>query len=104
MKRKLKPLLEQLGLKGDLHAFRHANATVQGRLNTSMKLRQERLGHAGSRTTMGYTRMVGDDDRRLVETLDKLLSPVEDRTILGPIVPKSNEKALAADTQGPVIQ
>lgn len=104
MKRKLKPLLEQLGLKGDLQAFRHANATVQGRLNTSMKLRQERLGHAGSRTTMGYTRMVGDDDRRLVETLDKLLSPVEDRTILGPIVPKSNEKALAADTQGPVIQ
>jgi integrase len=104
VKRKLKPLLEQLGLKGGLHAFRHGNATVQDRLNTPMKLRQERLGHAGSRTTMGYTHMVGDDDRRLVEQLDELISPVNDQTILCPIVPNSNKKALTVDTRGLVIQ
>lgn len=104
VQRKLKPLLKQLGLKGGLHAFRHGKATVQDRLNTPMKLRQERLGHAGSRTTMGYTHVVRDDDRQLVEQLDELLSPAEDRTILCRIVPNSNKKALAVDTQRLVIQ
>jgi hypothetical protein len=40
-----------------------------------MKLRQERLGHAGLRTTMGYTHTVGEDDRKLAEQLDKLYRP-----------------------------
>jgi len=104
VKRKLKPLLKQLGLKGGLHAFRHGNATAQDRLHTPMKVRQERLGHAGSRTTMGYTHMVGDDDRRLVEQLDDLFCPVEDRKILCPTAPNSNKEALTLETQGLVIQ
>ena len=71
-----------MGLKGGLHAFRHGNATAQDRLHTPMKVRQERLGHAASRTTMGYAHLVGDDDRRLVEQLDDMFCPVEDPNIL----------------------
>ncbi|HYV74769.1 MAG TPA: site-specific integrase [Candidatus Binatia bacterium] len=104
VKRHLKPLLKQLGLEGGLHAFRHGNATVQDRLNTPLKVRQERLGHAGARTTMGYTHVVGDDDRRLVEQLDDLFCPVEDQKILCPNVPNSNKEALAVDTQTLRIQ
>lgn len=77
VKRKLKPLLKKLGLEGGLHAFRHGNATAQDRLHTPMKVRQERLGHVSSRTTMDYTHLVGDDDRRVVEQLDELFCPVE---------------------------
>ncbi len=62
VKRKLKPLLKRLGLEGGLHAFLHGNATAQDRLQTPMKVRQECLGHVSSRTTMGYTHLVGDDD------------------------------------------
>ena len=76
VKRKLKPLLKQLGLEGGLHAFRHGNATAQDRLHTPMKVRQERLGHVSSRTTMSYTHLVGDDDRRVVEQLDDLFCPL----------------------------
>jgi integrase len=76
VKRKLKPLLKQLGLEGGLHAFRHGNATAQDRLHTPMKVRQERLGHVSSRTTMDYTHLVGDDDRRVVEQLDDLFCPL----------------------------
>ena len=41
VKRKLKPLLKQLGLEGGLHALRHGNATAQDRLYTPMRVRQE---------------------------------------------------------------
>ena len=105
VKRKLKPLLKELGLEGGLHAFRHGNATVQDRLHAPMKLRQERLGHAASRTTMGYTHLVGDDDRKLVEQLDELFCPVEEgRKILCATVRNSNKEALTPNTQGLSIQ
>ena len=86
VKRKLKPLLKQLGLQGGLHAFRHGNATAQDRLHTPMKVRQERLGHVSSRTTMDYTHLVGDDDRRVVEQLDELFCPIESNPTEGRIM------------------
>jgi integrase len=104
VKRKLKPLLEGMGLEGGLHAFRHGNATVQDRLHTPMKVRQERLGHAAPRTTMGYTHLVGDDDRRLVQQLDELFCPVEESEILCATVRNSDKKALSVDTEGLSIQ
>jgi integrase len=99
VKRQLKPLLKRLGLKGGLHAFRHGNATAQDRLHTPMKVRQERLGHAESVTTMGYTHLVSEDDRKLVEQLDDLFCPTEAEGILCANVRKTEEKALAAGTQ-----
>jgi integrase len=101
VKRHLKPLLKQLGLKGALHAFRHGNATAQDRLHTPMKVRQERLGHAESRTTMGYTHMVGDDDRKLVEQLDELFCPTR---ILRADACTSQNKALALESQRLMVQ
>ena len=58
VKRQLKPILEKLGLKGALHAFRHGNATALDRMNAPMRVRQERLGHVEAQTTMGYTHLV----------------------------------------------
>jgi integrase len=77
VKRRLKPVLNRLGLKGGLHAFRHGNASAQDHLNVPMKVRQERLGHENSRTTMGYTHMLTEDSRRVPEQLDDLFCPVE---------------------------
>lgn len=65
VKRELKPVLEKLGLKGGTHAFRHGAATLMDELNVPMKVRQSRLGHVDPETTLSYSHMVGEDDRRL---------------------------------------
>ena len=44
VKRKLKPLLKELGLEGGLHAFRHGNATVQDRLHTPHEAKARAIG------------------------------------------------------------
>jgi hypothetical protein len=59
-----------------------------------MKLRQEHLGHSDARVTMGYTRLVSDDDRKLAAQLGKLLS----------VAPKLNGAGLASAAQSPFIQ
>jgi integrase len=73
VKRHLKPILKKLGLEGAAHAFRHGNATLLDSLRTSMKVRQDRLGHADPKTTMLYTHAVSQDDRRTAEQLGTLL-------------------------------
>jgi hypothetical protein len=69
-----------------------------------MKVRQERLGHVSSRTTMGYTHLIGDDDRRLVEQLDDLFCPDAHKVILCASVRKSEKEALTLETQGLTVQ
>ena len=75
-KRVLKPILDALGIKGGMHAFRHGNATALDTLNAPMKLRQQRLGHMDPNTTMDYTHLVSEDDRKIAEQLDGLLYPL----------------------------
>jgi integrase len=78
VKRKLRPLLESLGIRRcGLHAFRHTNGSLMDRLNTPMKIRQERFGHApGSSLTLGiYTHAVEEDDRLVAERLGEMLCP-----------------------------
>lgn len=53
VKRHLKPILNKLGLRGGLHAFRHGNATAIDAVSAPMKVRQERLGHVASATALG---------------------------------------------------
>jgi integrase len=77
VKRELKPILEKLGLAGALHAFRHGNATVLDRMLVPMKVRQERLGHVESSTTMGYTHLVSEDDRLVAKKLGEILMPTD---------------------------
>jgi integrase len=95
VKRELKPILEQLGLKGALHAFRHGNATALDRMNVPMKVRQERLGHVEAQTTMGYTHLVSQDDRLLSEKLGEILCPN---------VPNLGEQDLSENAEGLTIQ
>ena len=87
----MKPILEKLGLDGALHAFRHGNATALDRLNAPMKVRQERLGHVESKTTMGYTHLVSEDDCLLSEKLGEILCPN---------VPNLEAQSLDENTEG----
>jgi integrase len=73
VKRELKPILAKLGLAGATHSFRHGNATELDRMNAPMAVRQSRLGHVESSTTMGYTHLVSEDDRLLSEKLGEIL-------------------------------
>jgi len=41
-----------------------------------MKVRQDRLGHADPRTTMGYTHVIGDDHRNVADQLGEFFAQV----------------------------
>ena len=75
LKRNLRPLCRKLDIKlprgNGFHAFRHANATLMNSFGASLKLRQERLGHAdGSRVTETiYTHVISEDARRIAGQL-----------------------------------
>jgi integrase len=78
--RVLGPILEALKIQPDtrcgLYAFRHMNATLMDTLNTPMKTRQKRLGHAQIETTLKhYTHAIDADDRLAADALGALLSP-----------------------------
>ena len=78
VKRKLRPLLNALGIAGGgLHAFRHANSSFMDRLNAPLKVRLQRLGHSDPRLTLGvYTHVVSEDDMRIAAQLGELLSGI----------------------------
>ena len=68
--------LQALGVRGGNYAFRHMNATLMDGLNTPLKTRQKRLGHADIATTMAhYTHNVDADDLAAADALGALLSP-----------------------------
>jgi integrase len=73
-KRVLKPIVEKLGLQGAFHAMRHDNATALDGLNTPLKVRQARLGHVNPETTLNYTHLVTEDDRRVSAQLGALIT------------------------------
>lgn len=79
LKRKLRPLLNRLGIKmpagNGFHAFRHANATMMDRFGAPSKLRQQRLGHMdGSPITQTiYTHAVSEDGKRLAGKLGETI-------------------------------
>jgi integrase len=75
----LKPLLESVGVtetrRLGLHAFRHCNATELDRMSAPIKVRQDRLGHADSETTFGYTHSQSEDHRRVAAELGRIFDP-----------------------------
>jgi integrase len=77
VKRKLHPLLEKLEIERcGLHAFRHFAASMMDRLNTPLKLRQQRLGHSDSEMTLGvYSHVAKEDDVRVAAQLGEILDP-----------------------------
>jgi integrase len=77
VKRKLDPILRNLGVKikgTAMHGFRHGSATELDRLGTPMATRQQRLGHIDPDTTMGYTHAVDEEDRKVSAAFGKVLS------------------------------
>lgn len=72
--RHLEPIVDSLGLKGGAHAFRHGNATLMDQLNTPMAVRQGRLGHMDTSTTMSYTHLISEDDRKVSAQIGKLIT------------------------------
>jgi integrase len=77
VKRKLHPLLEKLNIpRCGLHAFRHFSASMMDRLNTPLKLRQQRLGHTDAEMTLGvYSHVAREDDLRIAAQLGEILDP-----------------------------
>jgi integrase len=77
VKRKLHPLLEKLSIQRcGLHAFRHFAASMMDRLNTPLKLRQQRLGHSDAAMTVGvYSHVAKEDDMRIAAQLGEILDP-----------------------------
>jgi integrase len=76
LERKLQPLLERLGIRrAGFHAFRHANATLLDRMNSPMKIRQQRLGHSKAEMTLSlYTHIADEDARAVAERFDDYLA------------------------------
>lgn len=83
--RVLNPILAELGIDKKLerlgiarcgnYAFRHMNATLMDTLNTPMKTRQKRLGHAQIETTLKhYTHAIDADDRMAADRIGALLA------------------------------
>lgn len=76
LKRNLYPLLDRLGIpRKGLHALRHFNITEMDREGVPWATRQERVGHADSATTKGYTHPVSDDGKKLAAKLGRKLRP-----------------------------
>jgi integrase len=85
-KRVLDPILLELGIREKLnragikrcglYALRHMNATLMDTLDTPMKTRQKRLGHAQIETTLKhYTHAIDEADRVAADALGAMLSP-----------------------------
>ena len=73
-KRKFHPILKKLGIpQCGFHAFRHGNATLLDQIGTPMAVRLHRLGHAEAQTTMSYTHVVTEDERKTAEELGRIL-------------------------------
>lgn len=86
--RTLNPILNKLGVRKKVeaagircgnYAFRHMNATLMDNLNTPLKTRQSRLGHADPNTTLAnYTHAVDQDDMAAADQIGALLTPKKD--------------------------
>jgi integrase len=81
--RVLNPILVELGIRakldgrrGGMYPMRHMNATLMDTLNTPMKTRQKRLGHAQIETTLKhYTHAIDADDRMAADRIGALMRP-----------------------------
>jgi integrase len=94
-KRVLKPIVEKLGLEGCCHGFRHGNATTLDNLGAPFKVRQARLGHVDPETTLLYSHLVSEDDRRVSAPLGSLITTRKKQSIpviLDPIGPNKEER------------
>lgn len=102
----LKPLLERVGImdarRMGFHAFRHCNATELDRMCAPIKVRQERLGHADSETTFGYTHANSEDHRQVAAALGRIFdpNPVREGVLENPVKKEGNSLPIFAQVAG----
>lgn len=96
VKRHLKPLLKQLGIKQGIegvgcHAFRHGNSTAMdsSAVNAPLKVRQDRMGHSDEEMTFLYTHAEGAEHQAVAERLGELLVPNATLAEMEPASPKA---------------
>lgn len=94
VKRKLHPLLAELGIQRcGLHAFRHTNTSLMDRLCAPLKVRQQHLGHSDLRLTLNvYTHVASDE--RIAAQLGELVTGIP-----CPNLPKSQKEGVAVERQ-----
>lgn len=72
----LQPLLDKLGIeRAGFHAFRHASATILGRMDASVEQRIKRMGHTDQNMTQIYTHVVDEDARKIAAQFDDYILP-----------------------------
>lgn len=75
--RVLRPILDELGIidKIGFHGFRHLHGSLLVSQGANIKIAQQQLGHADSKTTMElYVDVIGNDHRDAIEKLATVLS------------------------------
>jgi len=79
LKRSIRPALARAGVTGKVigwHSFRHTLATNLGSLGVDVKVAQELLRHANSRTTLDlYTHAVSSQKHEATRRIVELLLP-----------------------------
>lgn len=91
LKRSIRPALERAGIVGKQigwHNFRHSLATNLRAMGVDVKVAQELLRHANSRTTLDiYTRAVSQQKRDANSRLVEMLLPTGMKTLQHPSAP-----------------
>ena len=84
-KRKLYPLLEQLGIRRcGFHAFRHGNETVMDIENVPPAVRMERMGHGSERMMMNCSHAAPEASRQFASKMGQLLAPRDNLLLMMP--------------------
>jgi site-specific recombinase XerD len=91
LKRSIRPALVQAGIEGKQigwHSFRHSLATNLRALGVDIKVAQELLRHASSRTTLDiYTRAVSQQKRDANKKVVEMMLPKEMKKFQHPSAP-----------------
>lgn len=87
LKRSIRPALARAGIEGKVigsHSFRHSLATNLRAMGVDIKVAQELLRHANSRTTLDiYTRAVSAQKRDATAQLVQILLPQATSDVIG---------------------
>jgi integrase len=98
LKRGIRPALERAGIAGKQigwHNFRHSLATNLRAIGVDVKVAQELLRHANSRTTLDiYTRAVSQQKRDANSRLVEMLLPTQIKKLQHPSAPSEVREAV----------
>jgi site-specific recombinase XerD len=98
LEKSIRPALVRAGIVGKQigwHSFRHSLATNLRTLGVDIKVAQELMRHASSRTTLDiYTRAISHQKREANEKVVEMMLPVEIKKFQDPSGPSTELKAV----------